>query len=157
MLFLSSADFFKNSFRNTIRVSNSLDPKMSGLIWFQTVCKGHQQTTLVSILWGFISKFKPTHVMYLVENFFFMLWVYRHDDKLFINDREDVFPATDVISFVNFYSHLIQFPPLTWMKWAVTCDFQQCGILTSVDTDEPLQPPLSLETPNCVQSVAQHS
>ena len=25
--------------------------------------------------------------------------------------------------------------------WAVTCDFQQCGILTSVDSDEPVQPP----------------
>ena len=23
----------------------------------------------------------------------------------------------------------------------LTCDFQQCGILTSVDSDEPLQPP----------------
>ena len=38
--------------------------------------------------------------------------------------------------------------------WAVTCDFQQCGILTNVDSDEPVQPPLSLETPNDVQSVA---
>ena len=24
---------------------------------------------------------------------------------------------------------------------AVTCDFQQCGILTSVDSDEPVLPP----------------
>ena len=22
--------------------------------------------------------------------------------------------------------------------WATTCDFQQCGILTSVDSDEPV-------------------
>ena len=28
--------------------------------------------------------------------------------------------------------------------WAVTCDFQQCGILTSVDSNEPVQPPLKL-------------
>ena len=27
------------------------------------------------------------------------------------------------------------------LKWAVTCDFQQCGILTCVDSDEPVQPP----------------
>ena len=27
---------------------------------------------------------------------------------------------------------------------AVTCDFQQLGILTSVDSDEPLQPPVKL-------------
>ena len=24
------------------------------------------------------------------------------------------------------------------------CDFQQCGILTSIDSDEPLQPPFKL-------------
>ena len=28
--------------------------------------------------------------------------------------------------------------------WATTCDFQQCGILSSVDSDEPLQPPFKL-------------
>ena len=39
----------------------------------------------------------------------------------------------------------------------MTCDFQQCGILTSVDSDEPVQPPFKLETPNDVQSGAQHS
>ena len=36
----------------------------------------------------------------------------------------------------------------------MTCDFQQCGILTSVASDEPVQPPLSLETLNIVRSVA---
>ena len=56
--FLSSADFFfsksiflKDSFRNTIIVSNSLiqirPDILSGLIWVQTVCKGYEQTTLV--------------------------------------------------------------------------------------------------------------
>ena len=28
--------------------------------------------------------------------------------------------------------------------WAVTCDFQQCGILTCVDSDKPVQPPFKL-------------
>ena len=37
---------------------------------------------------------------------------------------------------------------------AVTCDLQQCGIFTGVDSDEPVQPLLSLETPNVVRSVA---
>ena len=41
----------KNSLRNTIKMSNSLDldqaQRLSGLIWIQTVCKGYQQTTLV--------------------------------------------------------------------------------------------------------------
>ena len=32
---------------------------------------------------------------------------------------------------------------------------RQCGILTSVDSDEPVQPPFKLkETPNDVQSVS---
>ena len=35
-----------------------------------------------------------------------------------------------------------------WIKWAVTCDFQQCGILTSVDSDEPVQPPVKLRNSN---------
>ena len=39
-------------------------------------------------------------------------------------------------------------------NWAMTCDFQQCGILTSVDSDKHVQPRLSLDTPNDIQSVA---
>ena len=27
---------------------------------------------------------------------------------------------------------------------AATCDFQQCGILTCLDSEEPVQPPLKL-------------
>ena len=41
--------------------------------------------------------------------------------------------------------------------WAVTCDFKQCCILASVDSDQPVQTSfklLSLETLNDVQSVA---
>ena len=55
MLLLSFADcsqikhFQKNSFRNTIRVSNGLDLdqglRLSVLIWAQTVCQSYQQTT----------------------------------------------------------------------------------------------------------------
>ena len=30
------------------------------------------------------------------------------------------------------------------VKWAVTRDFQQCGIFTSVDRDKPMQPPFKL-------------
>ena len=41
-------------FFNTIRVSNSLDPDQArlflGLIWVQTVCKGYQQTTELSLV-----------------------------------------------------------------------------------------------------------
>ena len=31
----------------------------------------------------------------------------------------------------------------------MTCDFQQCGILTSVDSDEPVQPPFQLRNSKC--------
>ena len=37
---------------------------------------------------------------------------------------------------------------------AVICDFQQCGTLTSVDSEEPCSLLLSFETPNDVQLVA---
>ena len=30
------------------------------------------------------------------------------------------------------------------LNLGVTCDFQQCGNLTSVDSDEPVQPPFKL-------------
>ena len=39
----------------------------------------------------------------------------------------------------------------------MACDFQQCGILTSEDSDKPVQPTFKLRTPNDVQSVALHS
>ena len=32
---------------------------------------------------------------------------------------------------------------------ATTCDFQQCGILTCVDSDEPVQPPFKLRNSKC--------
>ena len=30
----------------------------------------------------------------------------------------------------------------TLVIWAVTCDFQQCGLLKWIDSDEPVQPPV---------------
>ena len=48
LLLFSKLTFQRNSFRNTIRVANSLDPdqaRHSGLIWVQTVCKDYQQMT----------------------------------------------------------------------------------------------------------------
>ena len=49
--FFQNQLFSKNSFRNATEcqtVLNQIRPdKMLGLIWVQTVCKGHQQTTLL--------------------------------------------------------------------------------------------------------------
>ena len=38
-------------------------------------------------------------------------------------------------------------------NWAVACDFQQSGILKSVDSDEHVQPPFKLQPPKDVQSL----
>ena len=54
-VFLLSADFFfkfiflKSSFRNSIRVSNSLHPDYGPTFWVQTICKIYQQMTLGDI------------------------------------------------------------------------------------------------------------
>ena len=37
---------------------------------------------------------------------------------------------------------------LSQKKRAATCDFQQCGILTCVDADEPVQPSVELRNSN---------
>ena len=57
----------------------------------------------------------------------------RHSDKMDMreNNRQDT--EEEVRSF----------------NLATTCDFQQCGILTSVDSDEPLQPPFKLRNSKC--------
>ena len=34
-------------------------------------------------------------------------------------------------------------------KWAATCDFEQCGIWISVDSDQPVQPPFKLRNSKC--------
>ena len=47
LLIFLKPTFLKNSFGNTIRVSNNRLDVFSGLIWDQTVCKGYQQTALV--------------------------------------------------------------------------------------------------------------
>ena len=39
----------------------------------------------------------------------------------------------------------------------MTCDFQQCGILTSVDSDEPVQSPFKRRNSKDVRSVAQQT
>ena len=43
-----------------------------------------------------------------------------------------------------YHIHLVRCT-LHW-KWAVTCDFQQYGSLTSVDSDKPVQPPFQLRS-----------
>ena len=37
----------------------------------------------------------------------------------------------------------------TYHNWAEACDFQQCGILTSVDSDKPVQPSFKFINSKC--------
>ena len=49
---------------------------------------------------------------------------------------------------------------LSIISCAVACDFQQCGILTCVDSDEPVQPPFKLRykcSQNALLAVAKYS
>ena len=48
-----------------------------------------------------------------------------------------------------FVLSIFEWPLYTGFTVEVTCDFQQCGILTSVDSDEPLQPPFKLRNSKC--------
>ena len=49
MICIGCVSFSQNSFRNSLKVSNSFDldqvEKLFCLIWTQTVCKGYQQMT----------------------------------------------------------------------------------------------------------------
>ena len=50
-----------------------------------------------------------------------------------------------MISIYHSLGHKIDvYQDLCTIKFAVTCDFQQCDILTSVDSDEPVKPPFKL-------------
>ena len=43
-------------------------------------------------------------------------------------------------SLVLFLTEINSVPDI----WTMTCYFQQCGILSSVDSDEPVEPPVKL-------------
>ena len=58
------------------------------------------------------------------------------------DDEQTVLASKSVQCVANV--HAIPTTAETDIIRAVTCDFQQCGILTSVDSDEPVQPPVKL-------------
>ena len=47
---------------------------------------------------------------------------------------EDIFEGITIDGHADNLGHVIK------AIWAATCDFQQCGILTNVDSDELVQP-----------------
>ena len=53
------------------------------------------------------------------------------------------FSKTVIISSAYLHSWLNK------INWVVTCDFQQCGIMTSIDSDEPVHPLFMLRNSKC--------
>ena len=78
----------------------------------------------------------------------YQLWSYF--DKLIATG----FQQLKQFDWLVYLDHLLNmvYPKPPWVnlvkKWAPKWDFQHCGILTCVDSDEHVQPPLSLEAPN---------
>ena len=76
------------------------------------------------------------HLYSTVHSFVQFLSGYYYLDNLDLENRD--------------FSGTTRFPAI-WLRkvhrigiWAVTCDFQSCGILTNVDSYEPLHPPVML-------------
>ena len=72
---------------------------------------------------------------------------YLENSKFMTESRPLVFVQCHVfLTSVWFFSHndYGMLGRHQYDNWAVAWDFQQCGILTCVDSDEPLQPPLKL-------------
>ena len=82
--------------------------------------------TLTFLIWAFW-----VHVPYLLTKCVTTTWI-----------SLDWFIQTCIN--IRHHMSLECFYDQTLYKWAATCDFQQCGILTSVDSDEPVQPHFKL-------------
>ena len=54
----------------------------------------------------------------------------------------------DLSMHFDFPERMCMYQSLSLSLSIVTCDFQQFDILTSVDSDEPLQPPFKLRNSN---------
>ena len=84
LLIFFKSTFLKNSFRNTIRVSNNLVPDqarhLSVPIWVQTVCKGYQLTTQLS---GFfdMSEFEKGKAF---TNIKFLIYLFTQEAQLYL-------------------------------------------------------------------------
>ena len=77
----------------------------------------------------------------------------KHNLWLYQNVRGEIAPRQ--------YVHIVDIQMCTTSNHASlvaehlrTCDFQQCGILTSVDSDEPVQPPVKLRNSKCFSVIS---
>ena len=63
---------------------------------------------------------------------------------LFPYKASETSAAGSILSTTVFYGHYSLFAKVLGMKLVVTCDYQQCGILTCVDSELPVQPHFKL-------------
>ena len=75
------------------------------------------------------------------------LWHYKWRFKSHKGDAEDNLKK----SFENISDFILRYMNKMNVNyiWAVTCDFQKCGILTRVDSEEPVQSPVQLRHSKC--------
>ena len=80
-------------------------------------------------------------------------------ESQFVRNPQDRFCCVEALSIIEMFSGMIKHYDwellfLVAYKWAKTCAFQQCGILTIADSEESAQPRFKLRTPNDFLSVA---
>ena len=78
-----------------------------------------------------------------IRPFLFYLFMYMHLLTNFVKaNNKDWRDCVHTLARVRFCRYMCSLcDKYRNLIWAVTCDFQQCGILTGVDSDESVQPP----------------
>ena len=124
--------------------------------------------SLAAFCWALANNADPDQMPHSVvshqSSLFAYSMVFQNWIKMGLYMRKPVFCVCELkrvgksnrLKWVKFHTHVINMSLveqsthnselliLRMYIWAVTCDFQQCGILTSVDSDEPVQPSFKL-------------
>ena len=175
--YLLKSIFLKSYFRNTIRVSNSSDPDQArhlvGPDLVQNCLKrlSAEDTSrqIVKVMYNitFANGLGPDQARpFYILSWISSCWKKSYQELCWLvfvvfNSRcltKSSLPTVERLPAVSLervkdlglkqllYTAKQTLCPYVWF-WAATCDFQQCGILTSVDSDQPVQPHFKLR--NC--------
>ena len=79
-----------------------------------------------------------------------LIHLYLMTNRVYCLLDKQVFARASISAFTLGFGHFFSncsYCTMMWgfKIWTVTCNFQQCDILTSVDSDEPVQPPFKLK------------
>ena len=107
-----------------------------GVLSLKGGCTGSSESTLVKMPHCWKSHVEA-RIVFVVRN----PWLVASEQQI---------KGADLILF----SHRLKSAFVIVIIWGTTCAFQQCGNLTNVDSNEPVQLFLSLETPNDIRAVA---